>query len=142
MDEFMTLRRLNIRIQGFPESYATEPYMMAEDIVAGEPRHVTHDSLMAGVPPPPPHHHHLHPDATVTAIPHDSQVEVSVMHDSSVGPAPEELSPPPEAAPSPRPSPRASPNGSRPSSETREIGVGDAPVNGGGDEAPPEVADV
>jgi hypothetical protein len=30
MDEFMTLRRLNIRIQGFPESYATEPYMTAE----------------------------------------------------------------------------------------------------------------
>lgn len=29
MDEFMTLRRLNIRIQGFPESYATEPFMGA-----------------------------------------------------------------------------------------------------------------
>lgn len=32
----MTLRRLNIRIQGFPESYATEPYM-AESMVVGEP---------------------------------------------------------------------------------------------------------
>lgn len=36
MDEFMTLRRLNLRIQGFPESYATEPYM-DDDMVVGEP---------------------------------------------------------------------------------------------------------
>ena len=35
MDEFMTLRRLNLKIQGFPESYATEPYM--DDMVVGEP---------------------------------------------------------------------------------------------------------
>ncbi|KAG7339370.1 hypothetical protein IV203_006510 [Nitzschia inconspicua] len=35
MDEFMTLRRLNLRIQGFPESYANEPY--CEDMVIGEP---------------------------------------------------------------------------------------------------------
>jgi len=35
-DEFMTLRRLNIRIQGFPESYVTEPYM-GESMVVGEP---------------------------------------------------------------------------------------------------------
>jgi hypothetical protein len=31
----MTLRRLNLRIQGFPESYASEPY--GEDMVFGEP---------------------------------------------------------------------------------------------------------
>jgi hypothetical protein len=37
MDEFMTLRRLNIKIQGFPESYATEPYMTAESMLLGEP---------------------------------------------------------------------------------------------------------
>ena len=37
MDEFMTLRRLNLKIQGFPESYAAEPYM-EEDMVVGEPR--------------------------------------------------------------------------------------------------------
>lgn len=37
MDEFMTLRRLNLKIQGFPESYASEPYM-EEDMVVGEPR--------------------------------------------------------------------------------------------------------
>jgi len=36
MDEFMTLRRLNIRIQGFPESYATEPFMGAS-MVGAEP---------------------------------------------------------------------------------------------------------
>ena len=33
----MTLRRLNIRIQGFPESYATDPAAMA-DMVIGEAR--------------------------------------------------------------------------------------------------------
>jgi hypothetical protein len=31
----MTLRRLNLKIQGFPESYATEPYM-DDDMVVGE----------------------------------------------------------------------------------------------------------
>lgn len=36
MDEFMTLRRLNLKIQGFPESYATEPHL-DEDMVVGEP---------------------------------------------------------------------------------------------------------
>ena len=44
MDEFMTLRRLNIEIQGFPESYAAEPT----------------DNCGADVrppPPPPPQHH-------------------------------------------------------------------------------------
>lgn len=32
----MTLRRLNIQIQGFPESYATDPHM-SDDMVVGEP---------------------------------------------------------------------------------------------------------
>eukprot|EP00934_Nitzschia_sp_Nitz4_P009349 Nitzschia sp. Nitz4//scaffold221_size33835//24538//25770//NITZ4_007854-RA/size33835-processed-gene-0.16-mRNA-1//1//CDS//3329542566//9339//frame0 len=36
MDEFMTLRRLNLKIQGFPESYASEPFM-DDDMVVGEP---------------------------------------------------------------------------------------------------------
>jgi hypothetical protein len=36
MDEFMTLRRLNLRIQGFPESYASEPYE-DDTMVVGEP---------------------------------------------------------------------------------------------------------
>jgi hypothetical protein len=47
MDEFMTLRRLNIKIQGFPESYATEPYMTAETMVVGE-------SLQHPIAPPMP----------------------------------------------------------------------------------------
>ena len=33
----MTMRRLNLRIQGFPESYANEPY--GDDMVIGEPAH-------------------------------------------------------------------------------------------------------
>ena len=36
MDEFMTLRRLNIRIQGYPESYAADPTLA--NMVVGEPR--------------------------------------------------------------------------------------------------------
>lgn len=47
MDEFMTLRRLNLKIQGFPESYATEPYM--DDMVVGEPH-----PLQAGSSQEPP----------------------------------------------------------------------------------------
>jgi hypothetical protein len=52
MDEFMTLRRLNLRIQGFPESYASEPYM-DDDMVVGEPARPHHSissapSLMMG----------------------------------------------------------------------------------------------
>lgn len=35
MDEFMVLRRLNIEIQGFPESYCSEPYL-TEDRVGAE----------------------------------------------------------------------------------------------------------
>ena len=53
MDEFMTLRRLNIRIQGFPESYATEPYMTAEStLMVSEPVLQHHPGTStAGLPP-------------------------------------------------------------------------------------------
>lgn len=44
----MTLRRLNLKIQGFPESYATEPYM-EDDMVVGEPRAVPSTSTPAAV---------------------------------------------------------------------------------------------
>lgn len=48
----MTLRRLNIRIQGFPESYATEPYMTAEATLAvSEP--VLHHPIASTVDLPP-----------------------------------------------------------------------------------------
>ena len=43
----MTLRRLNLKIQGFPESYATEPYM-DDDMVVGEP----HPLAVASTSPP------------------------------------------------------------------------------------------
>ncbi|KAL7575753.1 hypothetical protein ACA910_003083 [Epithemia clementina (nom. ined.)] len=49
MDEFMTLRRLNIRIQGFPESYATEPFLGAS-MVGAEPH--PHESYVPPGPPP------------------------------------------------------------------------------------------
>lgn len=51
MDEFMTLRRLNLKIQGFPESYATEPYM-DDDMVVGEPAppHGVNSGIQAGPP--------------------------------------------------------------------------------------------
>jgi hypothetical protein len=47
MDEFMTLRRLNLKIQGFPESYAAEPYM-DDDMVVGEP----HPLAVSSIAPP------------------------------------------------------------------------------------------
>lgn len=49
MDEFMTLRRLNLKIQGFPESYATEPYL-EDDMVVGEPRTAPPPSTPAEAP--------------------------------------------------------------------------------------------
>ena len=51
----MTLRRLNLKIQGFPESYATEPYM-EDDMVVGEPHPLAvastspQDGSMVGMP--------------------------------------------------------------------------------------------
>lgn len=122
MDEFMTLRRLNIRIQGFPESYATEPYMMAEDIVGGEPRHVTEDSVIPpGPPPPPPPPPDVNVTASPTTIPHDTRADETME----------------EVDPREQPPSR---NGSRPPSESRDMGVGDGPVSGLEDVA--EVADV
>jgi hypothetical protein len=47
MRQFMTMRRLNLKIQGFPESYATEPYM-DDDMVVGEP----HPLAVASACPP------------------------------------------------------------------------------------------
>ncbi|CAJ1969642.1 unnamed protein product [Cylindrotheca closterium] len=51
MDEFMTLRRLNLKIQGFPESYATEPFM-DDDMVVGEPAPARGVSASIQVGPP------------------------------------------------------------------------------------------
>jgi hypothetical protein len=38
----MTMRRLNLKIQGLPESYATEPYMGTNCLVVGEPAQDNH----------------------------------------------------------------------------------------------------
>ena len=87
--------------------------MMAEDIVGGEPRQVTNDSMMGSVPPVP---HAV--NGSVTAIPHDSKMDEDLMND-------------PERNEEERASPRSSPNGSRPASSTsRDMGVGDEPVSG------------
>ena len=83
MDEFMTLRRLNLKIQGFPESYASEPH--GEDMVVGEPyphssmsplaQQQEHGDMMNGTdngPPPtlpPPGH-----DPVASALPEDPLV--------------------------------------------------------------------
>ena len=48
----MTLRRLNLKIQGFPESYASEPH--GEDMVVGEPHQ---HSVMSPLPPPQQQEH-------------------------------------------------------------------------------------
>mmetsp|Transcript_7296 Transcript_7296/g.17789 ORF Transcript_7296/g.17789 Transcript_7296/m.17789 type:complete len:422 (+) Transcript_7296:124-1389(+) len=49
MDEFMTLRRLNLKIQGFPESYASEP--QGEDMVVGEAHQHSSINRMSPLPP-------------------------------------------------------------------------------------------
>ena len=45
----MTLRRLNLRIQGFPESYASEPYMEDDAMCVGEP-HPSHPPVSTASP--------------------------------------------------------------------------------------------
>jgi hypothetical protein len=76
----MTIRRLNLRIQGFPESYASEPHL-GDSMVIGEPRpphhlpipiHMTQPSSLSH---PPPHHGpYVHLTASTTPSPiHHSQ---------------------------------------------------------------------
>lgn len=53
--QFMTLRRLNLEIQGFPESYAAAP-LMNDNMVVGEPHPLAmeRNGVMAQTP--------MHPD--------------------------------------------------------------------------------
>jgi hypothetical protein len=54
MDEFLVLRRLNLEIQGFPESYVSEPGELA-DMCGAEPH--PPPPMAVGMPPhhgPPP----------------------------------------------------------------------------------------
>lgn len=46
----MTLRRLNLKIQGFPESYASEPF--GEEMVVGEPHQHATMSTISPLPAP------------------------------------------------------------------------------------------
>lgn len=51
----MTLRRLNLEIQGFPESYATASHMMMDSRVIGEPHpysEMSHMGYMGTEPMP------------------------------------------------------------------------------------------
>ncbi|KAL3804924.1 hypothetical protein HJC23_006696 [Cyclotella cryptica] len=54
MDEFMTLRRLNIEIQGFPESYAAEPIDMVGAEVHPHPPQVLVSGMGSNAPSYPP----------------------------------------------------------------------------------------
>jgi hypothetical protein len=92
MDEFMTLRRLNIKIQGFPESYATEPYM-SETMIVGEPP-IMHSAPPPPMPPdmPPSHHpHHAHAlqqhPAEINSMPPEAETgaELAESRDTGVG---------------------------------------------------------
>jgi hypothetical protein len=51
MDEFMTIRRLNLKIQGLPESYVSEPYETLSP-ASHHPSSSDHHSIDL-----PPHHH-------------------------------------------------------------------------------------
>lgn len=66
MDEFLILRRLNLEIQGFPESYTSEETQMFPDNVGAESHPLPPSSgLVVGTSPKNASHHHnpphLHP---------------------------------------------------------------------------------
>lgn len=119
MDEFLTLRRLNLKIQGFPESYAAEPYMSEHNMVVGEP----HPSATSPVPPP---RRQASPDRHGRMMPMDPALHtghsITAPLDSSVRSASSRRGSPPVRSKSPdRPgsSPRMSPL------LTVDTGVGD-----------------
>ena len=101
MDEFMTLRRLNIEIQGFPESYATAP-LMSDNLVVGEP----HPLALAPMSQPERMDTGVGPDH-----PHEDE-DQEEEEEEEIEPQLEELKA------SPRVSPRASPRGSPPVTDT------------------------
>jgi hypothetical protein len=98
--QFMTLRRLNLKIQGFPESYATEPYA-GENMVVGEPRRspasMSPDTISRGRMSPGGDDPNQRPQPE--------------LHDSSMG---VRGSPPMPSSASPLRSPPTMPNGSSP----------------------------
>jgi hypothetical protein len=78
--KFMTLRRLNIRIQGFPESYASEPH--GEDMVVGEPHQ--HQSMNPMSPlRPQQEQSHGHGDI-INGADNGASPSLPTSHDSAV----------------------------------------------------------
>ena len=65
----MTLRRLNLKIQGFPESYASEP--SGEDMVVGEPHH---RPSAGGISPPAQQQLHSQHDDGLNNVPDNSSI--------------------------------------------------------------------
>jgi len=80
----MTLRRLNIKIQGYPESYATEPYM-EQTMVVGDPAL----NPLSGPPAMPPEMAtHVHPSESLTVgsnVSAAAEPVVSESRDTGVG---------------------------------------------------------
>lgn len=82
----MTLRRLNIKIQGYPESYATEPYM-EQTLVVGDP---ALNAMAVGGPPamPPEMATHVHPSESLTVgsnVSAPAEPVVSESRDTGIG---------------------------------------------------------
>ena len=75
----MTLRRLNLKIQGFPESYASEPY--GEDMVVGEP----HQHPSATSPPPIQQQHQSSPQQPPSQQQQQGDPPLSSSHDPVAG---------------------------------------------------------
>jgi len=90
MDEFMTLRRLNLKIQGYPESYASEPH--GEDMVVGEP-HQPHSSMSAVSPLPPTQQTPSRQQQQQQQQQHHGDLNMSLAHNNGASPA----LPPPSA---------------------------------------------
>lgn len=89
MDEFLVLRRLNLEIQGFPESYTTEPVMVD---VGTEVHH----------PSAPPHPHSVPPVVQQTPQPPPPSIHQSSSH-GTVPPSSTSSIPPQSVVPPPPP---------------------------------------
>lgn len=73
MDEFLVLRRLNLEIQGFPESYISEPDELA-DMCGAEPHPPPPPAVAVGMPP----HHGPSPGLPPQQHPDDTHRSMAV----------------------------------------------------------------
>lgn len=107
MDEFMTLRRLNIEIQGFPESYAAEPADNCGVEVHGHPHHPLPPHA-AGLPPPgTPHHAYPQTSSSAGRPPPPGSI---IRQQPGMTPNPHGHPPPPHAMSMPQGPPTALPS--------------------------------